>query len=137
MLELVDVVVAVVTGIGGDQDVCFEARRGLLDHQHLTEQRLDRLAKAADEPYDVCMAWLAVATDGDELNVAQADVLDGAAGDDALAVGQQHDLEHDLRIVGAGAHCVVLEFGIHSREIKLVVDQVVQGECEAARNQLL
>lgn len=54
-----------------------------------------------------------------------------------MAVGQQYDLEHDAWVVGARAHFIVLEFGIHGREIKFMIDKIVQCECETSRYQLL
>ena len=63
--------------------------------------------------------------------------LDRAAGDDALAVGQQHDLEHDTRVIRAGTDFVVVEGRVHGREIQLVLDQVIQRKGKAARNNLL
>lgn len=59
---------------------------------------------------------------------AQAGLLDAAAGDQALAVGQQHDLEHDAWVIGAGTDFVILELGVHGREVKFVVYKIVQCE---------
>lgn len=53
-----------------------------------------------------------------------------------MAVGQQHNLEHHARVVGAGADLVVLELAILLREVEFVVHQVVQGKREAARHDL-
>lgn len=36
----------------------------------------------------------------------------------SMAVGQEHDLEHDARVVGAGTHFVVVELGIQWREVE-------------------
>ena len=60
---------------------------GIAGHQYLAEQGFDLLAQAAHELGDVGVAGLAVAADGDELDVAQAGLFNGAAGDQALAVG--------------------------------------------------
>ena len=43
-------------------------------------------------------------------------LLNGAAGDETLAVGQQHDLEHDASVIGAGTDFVVLEPGVQRAE---------------------
>jgi hypothetical protein len=83
------------------------------------------------------MAGLAVATDGDELDVAPTRLLNDAAGDQALAVGQQHDLKHDARVVCASSCGVVFERGIQGVKVEFVVNQIVQCEGEAAGDDLL
>ena len=83
------------------------------------------------------MCRVAVATDGDELNIAGTGLFNGAAGDQTLAVGQQDDLEHDTRVVGAGADFIVLELGIQRGQIKLVVYQIIQCEGKTAGDDLL
>ena len=85
---------------------------------------------------DVSMAGLAVATDGNELDIARAGGGDAAAGDQALAVGQQDDLEHHARVKGAGTCGVVLEACVQGPQVKFVVDQVVQCEGKTARHDL-
>jgi hypothetical protein len=54
-----------------------------------------------------------------------------------VAVGQQHDLEHDARIVGAGTNFIVLELGIQCAEVGFLIDQLVQREGKAAGDDLL
>ena len=85
---------------------------------------------------DVSMAGLAVATDGNELDVARAGGGDAAAGDQALAVGQQDDLEHHARVEGAGTCGVILEACVQGLQVEFVVDQVVEREGKAARHDL-
>ena len=75
---------------------------------------------------------LAVATDGDELDVAHTGLFYHPAGDQTLALGQQYDLEHDAGVVGAGSDFVVLELGVQGCEVELVVYQIVQCEGKAA-----
>lgn len=55
----------------------------------MTEHGFDLGAQVGHELGDVGMAGLAVVADGNELDVALA-----------LAVGQQHDVEHDAGVVG-------------------------------------
>jgi hypothetical protein len=99
---------ALFAGVGGEFDavdgehLATDQALRIAGHQHLGKQWLDLLAKVAHELGDVCMAGLAVAADGDELHIALAGALDGTAGNQALAVGQQHHLEHDPRVVGTG-----------------------------------
>ena len=81
---------------------------------------------------DVGVAGLAVAAEGDELNVVQAGVFDAPARYQTTAVGQQDDLEHDARVAGAGAAFVVVEACIQCVEVQLMINQVVQGELEGA-----
>jgi hypothetical protein len=54
----------------------------------------------------------------------------------ALAVGQQDDLEHDAWVIGAGADFIVLELGVHGGEVEFVVDQIVQCEGKTAGDDL-
>ena len=63
-------------------------------------------------------------------HVLLAGLLDPAAGDQAPAVGQQHNLEHDPGVVGAGAGRVVVEPGVECTQVEFVVDQVVQRKLE-------
>ena len=79
----------------------------------------------------------AAAAEGDELDVARTGLLNAAAGDDALAVPEQDDLEHDTGVVGAGADFVVLELGVQGGEVEFVVYEIVQCEGEAAGDELL
>jgi hypothetical protein len=48
-----------------------------------------------------------------------------------------HDLAHHARVVGAGAGLVVVESGIESGQVQLMVDQVIQRELERAGLDLL
>ena len=77
--------------------------------QDLAEQGFDLRAQVGDELSNVGMAGLAVAADGDELDVALACLFDDSAGDQTLAVGQQHDLEHNAGIVSAGTDFIVFK----------------------------
>ena len=58
-------------------------------------------------------------------------------GQQALAVGQQHDLEHDARLLGAVARFIILELGIQGVKVEFVVYQIVQRESKAAGDDLL
>jgi hypothetical protein len=65
---------------------------GIAGHQDLAEQGFDLGAEPGDELGNVGVAGLAVAAEGNELDVALACLFDATAGDQALAVGQQDDL---------------------------------------------
>ena len=78
----------------------------------------------------------AVAGEGDEGDVLAAGAFDVAAADDALAVGEQHDLEQHGRRVGGGAGVVVVVAGVEAGQVELVIDQVVQRVFEGAGEQL-
>jgi hypothetical protein len=110
---------------------------GVAGQQYLGKQGFDLVTQIGYELGDVGVAGLAVAADGDELDVALAGLFNGTTGDEALAVGQQDDLEHDAGVVGAGTDFVVLELGIQSTEVKFMIDQIVQRKGKAARNDLL
>ena len=86
--------------------------------------------------YGTELAGLAVAADGDELHVAQAALFNGAARYQALTIGQQNDLEHDAGIIGTGPHRVVLELGVHGREVEFVVYKIVQCKGKTAGDNL-
>lgn len=77
------------------------------------------------------VARLAVAAEGDELNVVQAGRFDAARGDQPTAVAQQHDLEHDARVVGAGTGLIVAKACIQGAQVQLIVDQVIERELGA------
>lgn len=51
---------------------------------------------------------------------------------DIPMIGQQDDLEHDTRIVGAGADFVVVEARTQCIEVQLMIYQVVQRKFEGA-----
>ena len=78
----------------------------------------------------------AVAGQGDEGDVLAAGALDAAAADDALRVGEQHDLEQHRGRVGGGAGQVVVVARIEAGQIDLVVEQVIQRVLEGAGQQL-
>lgn len=134
---------ALFAGVAGEFDavdgkhVPTNEALGITGHQDLGEQGFDLATELGGKLGDVGVAGSAVATDGDELDVAATSLFYPTAGDDALAVGQQDDLEHDARVVGAGAYFVVLELGIQGLEVEFVVDQIVQCEGEAAGEDLL
>ena len=133
---------ALFAGVGGELDavdgehVAPDQALGVTGHQDLAKERFDLYAQAANELGNVGVAGLAVTADGDELHVAQAGLFNSAARYQPLAVRQQDDLEHDARVVGTGADFVILELGIHAREVEFVIDQIVQCKCETARNDL-
>ena len=89
-----------------DESLCITG------HQHLAEQGFDLGAQVGNELGDVGVAGLAVTTERDELDVALTGLLNRSAGDYALAVGQQHNFEHDARVVGAGTYLVVVELRV-------------------------
>jgi hypothetical protein len=68
--------------------------------------------------------------------VFAAGAFDAATADDALAVGEEDDLEQHSRRVGGSASQVVLVAGVEATEGQLVVDQVIEGVLEAAGQQL-
>ena len=94
------------------------------------------VAQLADEVRDRREVRARVAAQRDEGDVLAAGALDAAAADDAVRVGEQHDLEQHRRRVGAGAGLVVPKARIEGRQIDLVIEQVVQRVLERAGEQL-
>lgn len=134
---------ALLAGIGGELDA-VDGDHGLADQpdavagqQNLAEQGLHFVAEFAHELGTVGVAGLAVAADGGKQHVLMAGLLDLAAGDEAAAVGQQHDLEPDAWVVGAGAGGVVAKPGVERAQVEFVVNQVVECKLERAGLDLL
>jgi hypothetical protein len=118
-------------------NMALPIRPRVAGHEHLREQAVDLGTELAHELGDVGVARARIARQGHEQHVVIAGRFDLAAGDETAAVGQQHDLEHDARVVGAGAGGVVAESGVQRREVEFVIDQVVQCEFERAGLDLL
>jgi hypothetical protein len=109
---------------------------GITGHEHLAEQGFDLITQATNELGELGVVGLAVAADGDELNIAKTGLFNAAAGDEALAVGQQHNFKHHARIVGTGPCFIVFEPNIHGGEVQFVIDQIVQCKGKAAGEDL-
>lgn len=56
--------------------------------------------------------------------------LDGATGDEAAAISQQHNLEHHPRVVGVGSGFIVAKTRIELAQIEFVVHQMIERELE-------
>jgi len=88
-----------LAGVGGQLDAInsehFAADEALAvtQIQHLGKELGDVVAQAGDEGGDGGVVRGAVATEGDEGDVVRAGAFDAAAADDALAVGEEDDLE--------------------------------------------
>ena len=65
-----------------------------------------------------------------------AGALDGSAADDALAVGEQHDLEQHGGRVGRSAGFIVAEPRIEARQVDFVIEQMVQRVFDGAGQKL-
>lgn len=104
--------------------------------EHLGEDAGDVVGEGGDESGKGGEVRLAVARQGDEGNVVAADGFNVAAGNDALAVGEQNNLEQHGGWIGGSAGGVILEPGIEAGQIDLVIDEVVEGVLEGAGKQL-
>jgi hypothetical protein len=62
-----------------------------------------------------------------EDDVGLAAPLDLSAGGDALGLSEQDDLQENSGIVGSAAGVVVAVLGMKNRQIKLVLNQVMNG----------
>lgn len=104
--------------------------------EHLGEDAGDVVGKRRDKSGDGGEVGLGVATQGDKGDVVAADGFDAAAGDDALAVGEQHDLEQHGGRISSSACFIVPELGIEAGHIQFVINEVVECVFEAAGKQL-
>jgi hypothetical protein len=105
-------------------------------HQYLGQQRRHGLAQPTHARGHRHEVRLAVIWDRHTQHVLSAGCLDGTAADEPLAVGQPHDLEPHGGRIGRGPHLVVANARLEGRPIALVVDEVTQRLCDAARPQL-
>lgn len=63
--------------------------------------------------------------------------LDGATGDEATAISQQHNLEHHPWVVGVGSGFIVAKTRIELAQIEFVVHQMIERELEGTGLDLL
>jgi len=103
---------------------------------HLAEEAGDVVAQTRDKAGDGGEVRGAVAREGDEGDMFAAGALDAARADDALAVGEEDDLEQHSRWVGGRAGEIVAVAGIKAGEVESAVDQMMQRVLERAGQQL-
>ena len=106
------------------------------DEEYLGENAGNIVAQGRNKSSYRSEVWSAVAGEGDENDVFAAGTFDVAAADYALAVGKQDDLEEHGRWICRRPRFVIVEAGIKTREIKFVVEQVIQCMFEGARKKL-
>ena len=82
--------------------------------EHLSKDAGDVVGKTRDKCSNRGEVRLGVARQGDKGNVMTADGFDVAAGDKALAVGEQHDLEQHRWRIGGSAGFIIPEPGIEA-----------------------
>lgn len=70
--------------------------------------------------------WRGAARERNEGDVFAAGTLDVAAADDALAVSEQNDLEQHRGWVRGSTCGIVAEPGIQTRQVDLVIEQIIQ-----------
>lgn len=104
--------------------------------KHTGEDRRSLLAQLTHERRNRRELRSAVTRDRHEQHILTAQALDPPAGDNAAAVGEEHDLEHHRRIVGRGARFIVTEALRESREVNLGVNENVERVLKAAGNEL-
>ena len=106
------------------------------DEKYLGEDAGDLVTQCRNKAGDGGEVRPAVSGQRDEGDVFAAGALDVAAADDALRIGEQHNLQqHDGRISG-GSRDVIFETRIETGQVKLVVDQVIHGMLESAGQKL-
>ena len=72
-----------------------------------------------------------------ELHVLATRRFDAPAAEQAPRIGEQHDLEQDLGMVGPSTQVVVAVVRVERREIDLAFQQVMQRVLEGSRQDLL
>lgn len=118
--------------------------RHLASDQTLPVAQVERLGKDAskvvgqrrDKSGERSEARLAVATQGNEGDVVAAGGFNVTAGNNALAVGKQNDLEEHGGRKGGRAGSIIPEPSIEMGEIKLVVNEVIESVLKGAGKEL-
>jgi len=109
-----------LAGVAGQLDpvdgehVASDQPEPVARHEHLGEQHADLRPELPHELGDMGVARPRVTAKGHEEHVVLAGLLDLAAADESPAVRQQHDLEHDPRVVRRSTRLVVAEPRIQS-----------------------
>ena len=104
--------------------------------EHRGEHPRDVVTQRAHELRDRREVRRPRAAERDEGHVLFAGPRDATTAHDALRVGEQHDLEQQRRRIGRRAGRVVPKPRVEMRQIDGVVEQMVQGVLEGAREQL-
>jgi hypothetical protein len=104
--------------------------------EHLAEQTGDVVGQPRDEGGNGSEMRRRISREGDERDVLAAGALNAARTDDALAVGEQYDLEQHPRRVGRRTDKVVAVAGVEAGEVEPRVDKVMQRVLESAGQQL-
>jgi hypothetical protein len=108
----------------------------IADEKHLAEHFCDVIFKNADESGEGGEVRGCVAGECEEGDVLLASARDVEAADDALALGEQYDIEqHDGRISYRTSH-IIAESRIEVSQVDLVVKQVVQSVFDSAGDEL-
>ena len=103
----------------------------------LLEDLLGLLTQLGDEGREGAVVRTNPAAQSHEDYISPARLFHPARGEDALAVGVEHDLEQQPRIVGLLAGFVVVVAPLEALEPDAVVDEMVDGVLERAGEQLL
>ncbi len=104
--------------------------------EHLGEELGDLLVEAGNEGGQRREVRRTIATEGDEGDVFSTQPLDPPAAHHTLGVGAEDDLEQHPRRIGAGAVLVIAITGVEEGKIEFVVEQVMHGMLETARQEL-
>lgn len=130
-------------GITGELDAIdgehFPADQALpvAEVKHLGEELGDFLVETGNKSGQRRKVRRAIATEGDEGDVFATQPLDAPAAHHALGVGAKNDLEQHPRWIGTGAALVILVTTVEQGKIKFVIEQVMHGVFETARQELL
>src|SRR6187549_3538943 len=94
--------------------------------QHVTEQTDDLAVKLADEGGQRREVGPCIGRKSPKYHVAPASFGQRAAGDDALVVAIQHDLQQDFRVVRQASRGVVGVALLEHRQIEMLLDDLVE-----------
>ncbi len=109
----------------------------IADGQDAGQHRRDVVAQRTDAMRDRRDVRRRRAAEGDERHVVLARARDGAAAHHAVRIRAEHHLEQHPRRICRGARDIILESGVERRQVELVLEQVMDGMRNRARQELL
>jgi hypothetical protein len=130
-------------GIGGElaavdgKHLLADEVKLITDEEDFEKEVDDLLIQGGDEVGNGGEVGGRITREGHEDNVLLAALLYLPAGGDAPGIGVEDDLQEDGGVIGRGAGIVIGVAGIEHGEVEFLVDQVIEGILEGAREDLL
>ena len=93
-------------------------------------------AKLADKLGDGGEVRLVVSTQGHEGRIPDTGVGDGTTTDEALGISEQDDFEQHRWRISWRAGIIITVTGIEMRQVKLMINEIIEGMFEGAGTQL-